>query len=63
MLTNKQILELAEQAGFEFNDYGKWNCSTDAIIELIAEIESHYGIGADGPKYTFSMGVKNHAGR
>jgi hypothetical protein len=44
MLTNKAILDLAESVGFEYNDFGRWNCTEDAILELAAEIERHYGV-------------------
>ena len=54
MLTNEEILELAKYAGFEFNDFGKWNCTTDAILELVGEIDLHYGI-------KMGSGGKDHA--
>jgi hypothetical protein len=38
-LTNEQILDIAERVGFEYNDFGRWNCSSDDICELIARIE------------------------
>jgi hypothetical protein len=43
-LTNKEILDLAEECGLEYNDFGRWNCTEDAILELAAEIERHYGV-------------------
>jgi hypothetical protein len=43
-LTNKEILDLAEECGFEFNDFGKWNCTTCDIFALVSSIEEHYQV-------------------
>jgi hypothetical protein len=40
-LTNKEILDLAEECGFEFNDFGKYNCTSDSILELVTIIEAY----------------------
>jgi hypothetical protein len=45
MLTNKAILDLAESVGFEYNDFGRWNCTNDAILQLIAKVEDYYNVG------------------
>lgn len=43
-LTNEEILSIAEEVGFEMNDFGKYNCTTDSILELVTIIESYYNV-------------------
>lgn len=44
LLTDDEILSLAESKGFEMNDFGHWNCDSDDILELVGAIEEYYNV-------------------